>query len=165
MLSLLARLGVVLYWLGCLLAIGLLVLGGMLLWGSKLPGGRVYRRGRCRVLAGMTGVLVRSGRQMIGLIWLRQNRHDLLPRCRGRPCAYERNTTIGPLGTRIPRGDLSGCVRPRRSTSWAPTHGRGRPWCLGRSGPFPRFTGAGLRSSACRRKRGASSAGVSGPAA
>ena len=29
--------------------------------------------------------------------------------------AYERNTIIGPLGTGAPRGDLSGCVRPRKS--------------------------------------------------
>jgi hypothetical protein len=43
-----------------------------------------------------------------------------------RSCAYKRNTIIGSLGTGAPRGDLSGCVRPRDTLSVV-QHGRGRP--------------------------------------
>jgi hypothetical protein len=45
-------------------------------------------------------------------------------------------------GTGAPRSDLSGCVRPRDTLSVV-QHGRGRPWCLGRSGAFPSAVNGG----------------------
>ena len=59
------------------------------------------------------------------------------PRCSSRLVSYERNTIIGPLGTGAPRGDLSGCVRPRRSALLWCNDGRGRPVSPPIPGPFP----------------------------
>ena len=53
---------------------------------------------------------------------------------------------LRPLGTGTPRAELFGCVRPRSSPPGSPTHGRGRPWCLGRSGAFPWLPIEGSRS-------------------
>ena len=153
MLSLLARLGVVLYWLGCLLAI--LAPGTCryaFMGQSKLPGGRVCRRGRCRVLAGWTGVLVRSGRQMIGLIWPRQNDTTCCPDAGGDLALTNATPSLahsepGYQGATYPVASGLGDPPPV-----APHTDVGGPGVLADPGPFPRFTGAGLRSSACRHE-------------
>ena len=64
----------------------------------------------------------------------------------------ERSEYAPPIrGTRTPKPNYSVASGPRRSTSWVTTHGRGRPWFLGRSGAFLSESRAGRGYAAVHR--------------